>query len=188
MGNTKENIQAAIARMGEEHSEEIKNSIEVLLTNIFEKGMLPKDAMGLSDSMVEGIYGHAYRLYNTGKYQEAGQLFRLLIMLNPIMAKYPLGLAACFHMAKDYESAATTYALVSVIDPTSPIPYYHASDCYIQMKDLSAAIVSLEMAIDLCVGKDQFSLIRERSLFSIESLKRELGEGEPIENRIVVTE
>lgn len=181
MSQEKEAIEAAMSRLGEEHSDEVKKSIETALSNVFEKGMLPKDAMGLSDAMVEGIYGHAYRLYNTGKYREASQLFRLLIMLNPTSPKYPLGLAACFHMLKEYANAATTYALVSIIDPESPIPYYHSSDCYINIGELPSAIVVLEMAVKLSEGKEQYSMIKERSLFTIESLRNDLAKkkGEP---------
>ena len=167
-------INTAVEKLGETQSVEMKDSLKGLLSNIFEKGMLPKDAMGMSSNMVEGIYSHAYRLYNTGKYKEASILFRLLILLDPTSPKYPLGLAACFHMVKEYINAASTYMLVSMVDPVSPIPYYHASDCYINLKEVGAAALALEMAIKLSGNLPQYSLIKERSTFTLAGLQEEL--------------
>lgn len=137
-------------------------------------GLMPKELLGLNDAMIEGIYGQAYRLYNTGKYREAGQLFRLLVMLNTTEAKYVMGLAACLHMIKDMKAAVEAYMLCSVIDPASPIPHYHASDCYIQMKDRLSAIISLELAIRACGDKPEYKTLKDRAQMTIVSLKKEI--------------
>lgn len=168
---TKEEIDSAVTNLGDKYADEMKKTVNNLLANVFEKGVLPKDAMGLSDAMMEGIYGHAYRLYNSGRYREASQLFRLLILLNPLSSKYSLGLAACFHMLKEYDNAAQSYMMVSLVDPESPIPFYHASDCFIQLNLSDSAIIALEKAIELAGTKEQFSMIKERCLFTLESLK-----------------
>lgn len=139
-----------------------------------QKGATPKDAMGLTDAMVEGIYGQAYRLYNTGKYRDASQLFRLLIMLNTTEPKYAMGLAACFHMLKEYRAAIDTYTIVSMINPESPIPYFHASDCMIQMGDNTSAIIALQMAVKRAGEKPEFRTLKDRALLTIESLKKEV--------------
>jgi len=97
--------------------------------------------------MVEGIYGQAYRLYQTGRYNDASQLFRLLIMINSTDPKFTLGLGACMHMLKDYKAAAGIYALCAVIDPDNPLPHYHASDCFLQMNDKPSALIALELAV-----------------------------------------
>lgn len=178
MVDPKEEMQAEMEKLGKGHSKEFQDIVGNLTTNIFEKGMLPKDAMGLSDGLIEGIYGHAYRLYNSGKYKDASQLFRLLIVLNPTAAKYPLGLAACFHMLKEYENAIATYTMVSLIDIDSPLPFYHASDCYIQLGDITSAIVNLQMTVARCGEKEAFALIKERSIATMESLKQQLDKEE----------
>ena len=137
------------------------------------QGSTPKDAMGLTDAMVEGIYGQAYRLYNTGKYKDASQLFRLLIMLNTTEPKYAMGLAACFHMLKEYRSAVDTYTIVSMVNPENPVPFFHASDCMIQMGDNASAIIALEMAIKRSGEKPEFRTLKDRALLTIQSLKKE---------------
>lgn len=174
----KEQVKKAVQNLGtgiaREHGKEMdKISKEALMQQ-----MLPKNALGLSDAMVEGVYSQAYRLYNTGKYKDASQLFRLLIMIDSTSSKYAMGLAACFHMMKEYSNAISTYALCAIIDPESPIPHYHVSDCYIQMKDSLSAIISLEMAIKRAGNKPQYQALIDRSLMTIESLKKQTATSE----------
>lgn len=158
-------------------SEEIRKALESLASNMFEKGLLPKDAMGISDEMVEGLYSFAYRLYNTGKYDQAVQIFRLLILLNPTSAKFMLGLAACFHMQKQYEIAATSYILCTLVDPKNPLPYYHASDCYMQLGKSDLAIASLEACLKKMEGKAEFTAIRDRVQLTLDTFQEKVKQG-----------
>jgi type III secretion system low calcium response chaperone LcrH/SycD len=139
-------------------------------------GVIPKDKLGYSDEKIEALYGQAYRLYNTGKYQDAIQIFRMLIILNPPQGKYMLGLAACFHMLKDWENAIKVYTICSIVDSENPIPLFHASDCYIQMRDRASAIIALEMAIQRAKDKQEYQILKDRSLLTIASLKKELAQ------------
>jgi len=137
------------------------------------EGMSPKEAMGLSGSYLENLYAQAYRLYNTGKYSEATHLFRLLVMFNALEPKYMLGLAACLHMMKEYVSAIQTYTLCSALDPNNPIPHYHSSDCFIQMKEHLSAMLCLELAIESCSDNKDYAKMKERAQMSLESLKQQ---------------
>lgn len=140
-----------------------------------EAGLMPKDLLGLSDNVVEGIYGQAYRLYNAGKYHEACQLFRLLLMLNSTVSKYSLGLAACFHMLKEYKSAAATYGICAVVDSDSPVPYFHASDCYMHLRDPASALAALEIAVKRAGNKPEHQLLKDRALMTMQHLKEEIA-------------
>ena len=177
MENMDETIQEVLGKLGEENSKDIAEAVGKISKNIFEKGMLPKDAMGLSDSMVEGIYGYAYRLYNSGKYRDAAHLFRILILLNPTESKYILGLAACQHMQQDYQNAIASYAFVGIIDPYNPLPHYHISDCYLKTNLIPMAKAELEQAIEKCGRQPQYALVRERAALMLESL----NEGKTLE-------
>lgn len=156
--------------LGKEKAQDVKKAVSKAVN----QGVMPKDMMGLSDAMVEGIYGQAYRLYNTGKYKDASQLFRLLIMLNSTEAKYAMGLAACFHMLKEYKNAISTYSICGVIDPENPIPHYHASDCYIHLNDPVSALIALEMAVKRAGDKVQYQTLKDRAQLTIEGLKKEI--------------
>jgi type III secretion system low calcium response chaperone LcrH/SycD len=130
--------------------------------------------MGINSNILENVYAQAYRLYNTGKYIEAAHLFRILIMMNVMEPKYLLGLAACFHMLKEYENAIQSYTMCSAIDAGNPIPHYHSSDCFIQMKDYLSALVCLEIAIDLAANKPEYAKMKERAQMSLASLKEQV--------------
>ncbi len=159
-------------RLGVENAE----GQSLLMQQVVDFGVQPQEVIGLNDAMVEGIYGQAYRLYNTGKYKDAIQLFRLLITLNPTEAKYSMGIAACFHMLKEYENAIGAYTLCGAIDPDNPIPYYHVSDCYIKMEDKRSALIALEFALNRVGDKPEYATIKDRITRSIESLKKEIKE------------
>lgn len=146
------------------------------LTKKIEKSKSAKEVMGLTDAMVEGIYGQAYRLYNTGKFDEAIKIFRMLVMMNSAEPKYSMGLAACFHMKKNYKAAVEGYAIVQVIDPNNPVPFYHMSDCFIQLGDLSSAYYSLEMAVKRAGDKPEFKALKEKAALTMKSLKKEIEE------------
>lgn len=135
-----------------------------------------KDTLGISDEAAEGIYGQAYLLYNTGRYKDAGEVFRLLIMMDSTQSKYIIGLAACYHMMKDFQSAGSTYNLASIIDPDNPIPYFHASDCYLQLGDKVSAASMLEMAVKRAGSKPQFATLKQRSEITLSTLKKEITE------------
>lgn len=165
-------IKKAAEKVGSEIPQDRVKQHKQISQEVLAKNLLPKNAIGLSDAVVEGVYGQAYRLYNTGRYKDAIQIFRLLIMLNPTEAKYTLGLAACFHMMKEYIKAVNAYALCSVISPESPIPFYHSSDCYIQMKDPLSASVSLRLAIQKAGEKTEFQALKSRAQLMLKSLKK----------------
>jgi len=173
MKGEQQQIKKAAEQTGTKIKEERAGSIKSAIENAARKGTSPKDALGLTDAMVEGVYGQAYRLYNTGKYKEAIQIFRLLLMINSTEPKYAMGLAACFHMMKDYKTAADTYSIVGIIDPESPIAFYHASDCFMQMGDPISALISLEMAIKRAGEKPEFHTLKDRATLTVESLKKE---------------
>lgn len=164
-----------VAQMGEDAQEASRNIFQQATGRTVKEGSSVKDALGLTDVMIEGIYGQAYRLYNTGKFKDASQIFRMLVMLTPNDPRYLMGLAACHHMMKDFLSAINTYTVCSMLDGDNPVPLYHASDCMIQVGDHASALVVLEMAVDRAGDKPEYKMMKDRALLTIESLKKEVA-------------
>lgn len=175
MQGEQQKIKKAAQGVGGQVKETAAANVDKTVKKVVEGPVTAKDALGLTDAMVEGIYGQAYRLYNTGKYRDAAQIFRLLLMLNATEVKYAMGLAACFHMLKEYTSAVGAYNMVTVIDPNNPVPFYHLSDCYIKLGDLLSAIVVLDMAIKRSGEKAEFRTIKDRAKMTIEGLKKQMS-------------
>lgn len=167
-------INKETEKLGNILSDEMATQILSVMETTLQTGAIPKEALGYTSEKIEGIYGQAYHLYNTGKYQDAAQLFRLLIVLDPKEPKYMLGLAACFHMAKEYMNAVKVYNVCSILDPGNPIPQFHISDCFIQMRERISAMVALEMAIDRAGSNPQYQVLKDRALMTISGLKKEL--------------
>lgn len=174
MEGSRRDIGKAFFKMSKSLGAQIPEEFEAVADKLLSKGGSPRDALGITDQMIEGIYGQAYNLYNTGKYKDASELFRLLIMFNPSEQKYALGLAACFHMMKEYKGAASIYTICSSMDPASPVPHYHASDCYLQLGDKVSALITLEMAVKRAGSRAEFQQLKDRCMLTIDSLKREL--------------
>jgi type III secretion system low calcium response chaperone LcrH/SycD len=171
MGSPKETIQQEIDKKMADKPEKEKNELKKFASDLT-KGKNPKEAMGLSDDYIEGMYSFAYRLYSTGKYDQALQLFQLLVMLDPTQSRYLLGLAACFHMLKEYENASSSYMLCSVVDPDDPLPYYHASDCFIQIENPRMAYDSLKICIAKCGDDEKYKQVKDRAEVSLDILKK----------------
>ena len=171
-----EKLEDIVADVTADASKEMAESVGVLAGKIVQEGMLPRDALGLTDEMVEGLYGQAYRLFNNGKYEEAAMLFRLLIMLDFSESKYHFGLASSVHMKGDYSMAAQLYLLAAISDRGNPTPYYHASDCFLNVDDKGAAYGALIKAIEDASDKPEYQMLKDRCQMSVEALKKELIE------------
>lgn len=174
MKSEERQIRQAVAELGIKLTPDVKRQVKGVFDNITKKGACMKDVLGLNEKVTEGIYGQAYRLYNAGKYKEASQLFRLLIVLNGTESKYPMGLAACFHMLKEYAAAAELYTVSGLLDPQNPVPYYHASDCYLALGDKASAIMALEMAINRSKERPVFAQLKDRARLTMATLKEEM--------------
>lgn len=170
----KQQVKTAAEAVGKGIGESMTDTLAEAVMQTMKTGKIPREALGFSDERMESIYSQAYRLYNTGKYTDATQLFRVLLIADPTDPKYYLGMAACFHMMKEFADAARIYMMCSVIDATSPIPCFHAADCYIQVRERASAIMSLEMAIQRAGERPEYQVLKERSALMIENLKKEL--------------
>jgi len=168
-------VKRAAESIGREMKEKSAAKMREMAGALAEKGGMPKDILGIGDAMVEGIYGQAYRLYNAGKYREASQLFRLLIMLNSVEPKYCMGMAACCHMLKEYAIAVQMYTTCGALDPENPVPHFHASDCYLQMEDPLSALLALEMAVKRAGEQPHYAVLKDRALLTMASLREEIA-------------
>ena len=153
-----------------------KDTIKTILFGAVNKGILPKHAFRLGDDTMEAIYSQAYTLYNQGKYQEASYIFRLLMLLDYMTAKYVLGLGACLHRMKDFKNAANIYLLCATLDSTNPLPHYHAADCYLQLGYPEMAVFSLGLVLATAKEDPQYAVIKERARLMKEALDKELNE------------
>lgn len=169
--SNKEMIQKAVDKMSTEFPNEDKKKYITLLTKIIEEGVYPKDAMGLSDEFIEMLYAYAYKLFQSGKFEEAATTYKFLMTVSPADIRHPMALAACFHKMQNYTGALTTYIACTFIAPDDPMPYYHASDCFLKLNDPEKAIGMLKFAVEKAKAKPEYTALQERAERSIEHLQ-----------------
>ena len=164
-------LQEAIKQMADTTGAQMGDALSSIIESITTNDTLPKDAIGLNDNAIEAIYAQAYHNYNAGKYSHAAHLFHMLHLLDATEPKYQLGLAACYQMLGEYENALLVYGFCQIIDPENPVPHYHASDCYLKQDLIPACIAELQMAVDRCGNEEQYRLLKERAILTIQHLK-----------------
>ncbi len=174
MKGEEQEVKQAAQDIGKSLGGDVLQNLSALVDNVLLQGMPFKDALGVSNAKIEAIYSQAYQMYNSGKFTDAIQLFRLLLVLEPMESKHYMGLAACQHMIKEYENAIKAYGFAGIIDPQTPVPFFHASDCYLQMRDKTSAIIMLDMAVQRAGEHPEYQTLKDRALMMITSLKKEI--------------
>lgn len=168
-------IHEMIEKSSSELSEKDRQKQEEVIHDILFEGKSLKESLGLSASAVEYFYSQGYRLYLIRKYDEALRYFHLLFLFDPSDARYSLGLAATYHLLKDYEHAVQWYMTLSLIDTESPMPFYYMSDCALKRGDPFSAIYFLKKAIEFCGDIPEFSQLKIQALRMIPPLEKALA-------------
>jgi type III secretion system low calcium response chaperone LcrH/SycD len=174
MKTVQEIIKETVEEMGAKLSAEEKKEQERMVTEMLVNGKFAKEAAGVSPECLEFIYGGTLRLYNSGQYPKAELMFQFLSLLDPSSFRFRMGIAACRHMQKKYGPALDAYGVCIPLDPKSPLPYYHAADCYIHMDALPMALRALELTITTAGEDPQYKKIAERSLAMMRSIIEKL--------------
>ena len=169
-----EGLQKTLQRINLSDEQQAEGALKQLLGNALKKGVMPKTALQITDETMEAIYTQGYNLYSQGKFKDASFVFRLLMLMDFTTPKYVLGLAACGHRLKDYANAANLYLLCAALDPSNPLPHFHAADCYLQMQKPIIASFSLNMAIKAAGEQKQYTLVKERATLMKKTLEEQI--------------
>lgn len=144
--------------------------IHALMQMIVEQKTL-KEIYGFTPAMLEVVYQYGYTLFKAGKYQEALLAFDYAKRLDPFDARYPFSLAACHHYLKNYAEAAENYKLCTTLDPSNPLPHFHAYDCYLKTGDLSSALDAIQQTVKTTGQQPQYTQLKQKAQFELEYVK-----------------
>jgi type III secretion system low calcium response chaperone LcrH/SycD len=144
------------------------------LKRMIEAGKTPsaKD-LGVTPEILSSLYAFAYRLYTTGKYEDALALFAWLGLLDDLNPLYPFGMASCYHMLKQYDKAINSYLMTFALDTHSPLPFFHMADCYTKLNKPDFAIVSLGQVLRQAGEDPKYSSIKEKAVLMRDSLNKQ---------------
>jgi len=132
---TREYIKEAVGKLGPQVPKEQKKDVAKLFVKIFEQGEAPKKAMGIPDEELAQLFSFAYHQFISEKYENARELFKLLLTLDPANHSYATCLGVCHHRLKDYEFALHAYMLAAFLAPKDPLPLFYAYDCFHNLND-----------------------------------------------------
>ncbi|MFN0064779.1 MAG: SycD/LcrH family type III secretion system chaperone, partial [Chlamydiales bacterium] len=123
--------------------------LEDFIPNIILKSDTLAIAYGVSKKELEEIYSEGYAFYEEEHLSEASNTFRFLVILDPYIPKFWMGLAATQQLLGDYEKALHSYAMVTLLEKDNPYPHFHASECYRALRNEPEAEIALDIALDL---------------------------------------
>ncbi|TBR38734.1 MULTISPECIES: SycD/LcrH family type III secretion system chaperone [Dyella] len=152
--------------------------VESLAEAVMAGGTL-KDACGISDEAMEGVYAYAYRFYRDGQLDEAERFFRFLCLYDFYNSEYALGLAAVYHLKKNYRKAIDLYSLAFSLGPDDYRALFHIGQCHVALKKIHAASEAFEMVVRQS-SNDELKAQSTTYLDAIKSMLsgKEQGEGQ----------
>ncbi|MGE3953713.1 MAG: SycD/LcrH family type III secretion system chaperone [Parachlamydiales bacterium] len=147
-----------------------KEELVRYLAEEYAAGKSIKEALGVSDRLLENLYAVAYRKYQSGDYSKAADLFRYLLMFDDRCYKYLLGLAASLHKLEEWRLATHLYLVAAIYNPEDPVAYFHAADCLMHLGETEAALANLEIASAYAKQQEQYRELGERANLIINAL------------------
>lgn len=175
-----ENLEyEAIMQSIDEISPDLTHKEKKKLAEVIEnhsKGISVRDSLGVNTDSMEQLYAHGHKLFSTQKYEEAAKMFQVLYLLDPLDARYALGIGASFQMAKKYDSAIGWYLALSLIDEETPLAFYYISDCFLKSDYLEASHEFLNKTIERCGDNPQYTSLKTRASLMMESLGKQIAE------------
>lgn len=153
--------------------EELESQEEAMI-NIFERNMLPADALGFSEDFLKYVYKFAYTLYQQNKIEEASQLFRWLKVMVPFYPKYTKALIQCFILQKKWGPAITYLLELAYQDFEDPMPFAKISECLMEAEDYAGALIATEKAIQRAGDKKQYAHKKEQWLMNYDYILSQL--------------
>ena len=109
-----------------------------------------KQLKGVTNAELEAVYSLAFGYYQTGKFNEALQLFQFLVLFDHLNKKYWMGLGAVQQVLKDFQGAIVSYGYSSFLDLKNPKPQFHAAECFLAMGDRRNAASALFALEEFC--------------------------------------
>jgi type III secretion system low calcium response chaperone LcrH/SycD len=131
---------------------------EVLKQQV-EEGKMLHEILGFDDKTMLKFYLAAKSLFDRQEWKKAADAFLFLTSLNPYVHTYWFGLGMSEELREEYHGALLAYAMAILTEVFNPVPHYHSARCYLALGEKDNAVHSLEMAIECCKERDEYSRV-----------------------------
>lgn len=144
---------------------------KVATEKLMKEGQTLQDLVQLSDEDIQRIYAIARKYYEHKEFQNAGDLFLLLMTLCPGVATFCTGLGMVEQQLGHYEMAAALYALAAELNPDDPSVYLYSAHCLYLQNHKTDAIRLIDTLIEAIGHDDDWQELKEQATSLKESWK-----------------
>ena len=104
---------------------------------------------GITKSQLESLYLAGFQLYEMQCYQEAADLFRLLCLYEPRVARHWIALGGAYQHIQYHDNALASFAMASLLDPSNPDSKFYSAHSCIDLRNLQDALKCASAAVTL---------------------------------------
>jgi len=155
-------------------SNEEKADIINKLTETVSNGVPAGKVFNLSKEQIVQIYTFAMKELKAGHFNNACELFKILVTLMPDELSFYIGLGVCHQRMKRYDEAICVFITASVRDETNPIALYYAYDCLMKKGNVIGAQAILNEVIRISKGQPIYKHIEEKSKLLLASVEKDV--------------
>lgn len=131
-------------------SESIKTLLDQGFSQFVKHDLFTKctyqDALEITHEEMDSLYAEAYRFYDEDDYVSSADLFRWLVILNPFIFKYWMGLGASLQLIDHKEKALECYAVASLLSTDAAGPHAYACQIYCSLGVIDEAKKAFNLA------------------------------------------
>ena len=132
------------------------SSPEGLVNALFNHGLTPALAHGITEDELEAVYAQGYQDLEQGLLDEALGHLSFLVTQAPWDRRFQYSLGLCQQHRGEYDSAGSFYANALMLDATDALSAFRMGECLAAQDDRDAARDAFEAAIQLsAIGVDQ---------------------------------
>jgi type III secretion system low calcium response chaperone LcrH/SycD len=132
------------------------SSREGLVNALFNHGLTPALAHGITDDELEAVYAQGYEDLEQGRFDEALGQLSFLVSQAPWDRRFQYSLGLCQQHRGEYAAAGSFYANAMMLDATDALSAFRMGECLAAQDDREAARDAFEAAITLsALGVDQ---------------------------------
>jgi type III secretion system low calcium response chaperone LcrH/SycD len=142
--------------------EHIFNELDAVQQQLASVGGIPEKhltagSLSFSEDARKGLYATAFHLYQNGKYQEAVDCFRILVLIDAPERNHWMGYAATLQMLKRYEEALYAYSVAAIMKPEDPHAHIYAANCCFSSEQIERGLQALDSADDAINGQEEYN-------------------------------
>jgi type III secretion system low calcium response chaperone LcrH/SycD len=129
---------------------------------IGQNGVYPQQLFKVNDETLSKYYAAAKSLIDDKNWVEARDSFLFLTFLNPTYPSFWIGLGFSEQSQANYKEAVEAYSRAQALDPSNPVAYANAFQCYLALGDQTKADLMFEKAVQFCTDTPEHNEIQSK--------------------------